>query len=79
MCRGDNGAQKRTRTSTSVRTLAPEASASTNSAIWARVGEGPYMKDSHRQQEQNSTHKRKSHTAHWQKGQRYHLLSKREM
>ena len=30
------GAQKRTRTSTSIRTLAPEASASTNSAIWAR-------------------------------------------
>ena len=29
------GAQKRTRTSTSIRTLAPEASASTNSAIWA--------------------------------------------
>ncbi len=29
------GAQKRTRTSTSLRTLAPEASASTNSAIWA--------------------------------------------
>ncbi len=33
-----NGAQKRTRTSTSIRTLAPEASASTNSAIWATVG-----------------------------------------
>ncbi len=32
-----NGAQKRTRTSTSIRTLAPEASASTNSAIWAQM------------------------------------------
>ena len=31
-----NGAQKRTRTSTSIRTPAPEAGASTNSAIWAR-------------------------------------------
>ena len=34
-----NGAQKRTRTSTSLRILAPEASASTNSAIWARGSE----------------------------------------
>jgi uncharacterized protein YbjT (DUF2867 family) len=31
----ENGAQKRTRTSTPLRALAPEASASTNSAIWA--------------------------------------------
>ena len=30
------GAQKRTRTSTSIQTLRPERSASTNSAIWAR-------------------------------------------
>ena len=30
-----SGAQERTRTSTSFRTLAPEASASTNSATWA--------------------------------------------
>ena len=29
------GAQERTRTSTSIKTLAPEASASTNSATWA--------------------------------------------
>ncbi len=35
--RGTTGAQERTRTSTSVRTLAPEASASTNSATWAGV------------------------------------------
>ena len=32
-----NGAQKRTRTSTPLRAPAPEAGASTNSAIWARV------------------------------------------
>jgi hypothetical protein len=32
-----NGAQERTRTSTTLRSLAPEASASTNSATWARV------------------------------------------
>ena len=31
-----NGAQEKTRTSTTVRPLAPEASASTNSATWAR-------------------------------------------
>ena len=31
------GAQERTRTSTSLRILAPEASASTNSATWAGV------------------------------------------
>ena len=31
-----NGAQKRTRTSTTLRSPAPEAGASTNSAIWAR-------------------------------------------
>ncbi len=31
------GAQEKTRTSTSIRTLAPEASASTNSATWAEV------------------------------------------
>ena len=35
--RGRNGAQEKTRTSTSIRTLAPEASASTNSATWAGV------------------------------------------
>ncbi len=34
------GAQERTRTSTSIRTLAPEASASTNSATWAGVVRG---------------------------------------
>ena len=34
---GVNGAQEKTRTSTSIRTLAPEASASTNSATWAGV------------------------------------------
>jgi hypothetical protein len=33
---GENGAHERTRTSTSLRILAPEASASTNSATWAR-------------------------------------------
>src|SRR3954467_2124541 len=32
----ENGAQKRTRTSTPLRAPAPEAGASTNSAIWAR-------------------------------------------
>ena len=32
-----SGAQERTRTSTSIQTLAPEASASTNSATWAGV------------------------------------------
>ena len=31
----DSGAQKRTRTSTTLRSLRPERSASTNSAIWA--------------------------------------------
>ena len=31
-----SGAQEKTRTSTTVRPLAPEASASTNSATWAR-------------------------------------------
>ena len=31
-----NGAQEKTRTSTTIRSLAPEASASTNSATWAR-------------------------------------------
>ncbi len=34
---GRNGAQKRTRTSTPLRAPAPEAGASTNSAIWARA------------------------------------------
>jgi hypothetical protein len=33
-----NGAQERTRTFTAVKPLAPEASASTNSATWARAG-----------------------------------------
>ena len=32
---GEFGAQEKTRTSTSLRKLAPEASASTNSATWA--------------------------------------------
>ena len=36
-----NGAQKRTRTSTPLRAPAPEAGASTNSAIWARGRSGP--------------------------------------
>ena len=31
----ENGAQEKTRTSTPLRVLAPEASASTNSATWA--------------------------------------------
>jgi hypothetical protein len=35
---GQNGAQERTRTFTAVKPLAPEASASTNSATWARAG-----------------------------------------
>ena|GEM_PF-5429759 len=34
----ENGAQERTRTSTALRPLAPEASASTNSTTWARRG-----------------------------------------
>ena len=34
---GDDGAQERTRTFTAVKPLAPEASASTNSATWARA------------------------------------------
>jgi hypothetical protein len=38
---GEFGAQKRTRTFTSLRTLAPEASASTNFTIWA-TGEESY-------------------------------------
>ena len=46
----DNGAQERTRTSTSIRTLAPEASASTNSATWAGVV-GPAYKRSRRQRQ----------------------------
>ena len=37
--KGDNGAQEKTRTSTPLRVLAPEASASTNSATWAQ-GDG---------------------------------------
>ena len=36
----ENGAQKRTRTSTTLRSPAPEAGASTNSAIWARGRSG---------------------------------------
>jgi hypothetical protein len=32
-----DGAQEKTRTSTTLRPLAPEASASTNSATWARL------------------------------------------
>jgi hypothetical protein len=35
---GVTGAQERTRTFTAVKPLAPEASASTNSATWARAG-----------------------------------------
>ena len=35
----DLGAQERTRTFTAVKPLAPEASASTNSATWAQVQE----------------------------------------
>ena len=35
---GNSGAQERTRTFTAVKPLAPEASASTNSATWARAG-----------------------------------------
>src|SRR5271166_4993753 len=35
---GGAGAQERTRTFTAVKPLAPEASASTNSATWARAG-----------------------------------------
>src|SRR5579863_9353441 len=35
---GRVGAQERTRTFTAVKPLAPEASASTNSATWARAG-----------------------------------------
>ena len=35
---GVSGAQERTRTFTAVKPLAPEASASTNSATWARAG-----------------------------------------
>ena len=34
----ENGAQEKTRTSTALRPLAPEASASTNSATWAPIG-----------------------------------------
>jgi hypothetical protein len=34
---GDYGAQERTRTSTTVKSLVPETSASTNSATWAGV------------------------------------------
>src|SRR5258707_6573542 len=39
---GVSGAQERTRTFTAVKPLAPEASASTNSATWARAGEYGY-------------------------------------
>ena len=35
------GAQEKTRTSTPIRALAPEASASTNSATWALTGANP--------------------------------------
>ena len=41
----ESGAQKRTRTSTSIQTLAPEASASTNSAIWAQITDAIYRLD----------------------------------
>ena len=37
-----NGAQEKTRTSTLLRELAPEASASTNSATWAGGSDGTY-------------------------------------
>ena len=37
VCLWENGAQEKTRTSTTLRPLAPEASASTNSATWARL------------------------------------------
>src|SRR3954471_24648059 len=36
-----DGAQERTRTSTTLRSLAPEASASTNSATWAQAVSSP--------------------------------------
>src|SRR6266480_790358 len=36
-CDSRNGAQERTRTSTTLRPLAPEASASASSATWAQV------------------------------------------
>ena len=38
-----NGAQERTRTSTPLRELAPEASASANSATWALTGCEPRL------------------------------------
>ena len=37
---GPDGAQEKTRTSTTLRPLTPEASASTNSATWARYRSG---------------------------------------
>src|ERR1700742_2085020 len=48
-----NGAQKRTRTSTPLRAPAPEAGASTNSAIWAR-GRGRPLGDALRACQQAS-------------------------
>ena len=49
----DFGAQERTRTSTSIRTLAPEASASTNSATWAGVVGPAYKRSRWQRQMEN--------------------------
>ena len=45
---GGDGAQEKTRTSTPFRELAPEASASTNSATWASEGAAEILKDAAR-------------------------------